>query len=73
MWNVCLFFIRQYKQGLVVNQRDLTHLDNLEKLYALSIKEKVNKNLKSIYKQRCDHPYRKQGCCDICGEDLIGE
>jgi hypothetical protein len=24
-------------------------------------------------KERCDHPYRKQGCCDICGEDLIGE
>ena len=25
------------------------------------------------YNLRCTHPYRKQGCCDICGEDLIGE
>ena len=21
----------------------------------------------------CSHPYTKQGCCDICGKDLIGE
>ena len=21
----------------------------------------------------CYHPYTKQGCCDICGKDLIGE
>lgn len=21
----------------------------------------------------CTHPYRKQGCCDLCGKDLIGE
>ena len=61
------------KQGLVVNERDLDHLDNLEQLYAESIKKEINKNLKSIYEQRCDHPYRKQGCCDTCGKDLIGE
>ncbi len=23
--------------------------------------------------KNCKHPYRKLGCCDICGEDLIGE
>ena len=22
---------------------------------------------------RCSHPYIKQGCCDLCGKDMIGE
>tara|TARA_R110002074_G_scaffold401548_1_gene600037 strand:+ start:132 stop:314 length:183 start_codon:yes stop_codon:yes gene_type:complete len=33
------------------------------------LKEKI---LNDKYKN-CSHPYRKMGCCDICGKDLIGE
>ena len=24
-------------------------------------------------KERCTHDYIKQGCCDMCGKDMIGE
>ncbi len=23
--------------------------------------------------KNCKHPYIKQGCCDYCGKDIIGE
>lgn len=33
---------------------------------------KVDQFKKSDFKN-CRHPYTKQGCCDFCGKDLIGE
>ena len=37
-----------------------------------SAEERIREYLKNKYKD-CRHPYRKMGCCDICGKDLIGE
>ena len=34
--------------------------------------EEREKQIESKYKD-CRHPYRKMGCCDLCGKDLIGE
>lgn len=37
--------------------------------------KKYQSNYDKIFKnkERCTHEYTKQGCCDICGKDLIGE
>ena len=34
--------------------------------------EEREKQIEDKYKD-CRHPYRKMGCCDTCGKDLIGE
>ena len=39
--------------------------------YIESVEER-EKKLKEKY-ENCSHPYRKMGCCDICGKDLVGE
>tara|TARA_R110002110_G_scaffold185473_1_gene392578 strand:+ start:2331 stop:2522 length:192 start_codon:yes stop_codon:yes gene_type:complete len=35
--------------------------------------ERYKKSVKDRKFKDCKHPHRKQGCCDFCGKDLVGE
>jgi hypothetical protein len=50
-----------------MNKRQLERMKYPNKATREMIK-KANRKFKD-----CLHPFTKQGCCDFCGEDLVGE
>ena len=59
---------RNYKMRLI---KGIPHLD------INNFTEELNAYAKKLIQERkfkeCLHPNTKQGCCDFCGKDMVGE